>query len=90
MSEYTEYMLENDNEPLFRDRVAKLLVKLSNGETHAVIADTVFTYSENNGYEVKYIENENSFTIVDNGKEIENQDLSLDIQEVLDILEVEV
>lgn len=90
MSEYTEYILENDNEPLFRDRTAKLLVKLSNGETHAVITDTVFTYSENNGYEVKYIENENSFTIVDNGKEIENQDLSLDIQEVLDILEVDV
>lgn len=50
MSEYTEYMLENDNEPLFRDRTAKLLVKLSNGKTHEVITDTVFTYSENNGY----------------------------------------
>ena len=90
MSEYTEYMLENDNEPLFRDRTAKLLVKLSNGKTHEIITDTVFTYSENNGYEVKYIENENSFTIIDNGKEIENQDLNLDIQEVLDILEVDV
>lgn len=88
--EKIEYSLDREK-PIFRDRHAKLLVKLSNNTTAIVITDIIFTYNDNSEqYELCYFEDSSKFTILINGCEYKNTDINLEIIDVIDFINVSV
>lgn len=88
--EKIEYSIDREK-PIFRDRYAKLLVKLSNNTTAIVITDIIFTYNESSEqYELCYFEDSSNFTILINGCEYKNTDINLEIIDIIDFINVSV